>query len=69
MVLCSTTHQRVQFVLGIHQGGNLFTVVEMEIHYQYTQAVNRISSPCQFQVFSTYYLLLCNLAVVKVLFP
>ena len=33
LVLCSTTHHRVQLVLGMFQGGNPFALVETGIHY------------------------------------
>ena len=67
LVLCSTTHNGVQLMLGIYQEGNWFTLVEMRIHYQYTWAESRILRPCQFQVFCRWYWFPCNLAVVKVI--
>ena len=50
LVLCSTTHHGVQLVLGISQGRNPFTPVEMGIHYQYTHIKSKIPSLCQFLV-------------------
>ena len=50
LVLCSTTHRRVQLVLGIRQGGNPFALAETGIHYQYTRIKNEIPSICQFLV-------------------
>ena len=52
-VLCSTTKSSL---LRIYLGGNPFAFVETDIHYQYTLARSRVSSPCQFQVFSRRYL-------------
>ena len=48
--------------------GSLFTFIETGIHNQQTQAESNFSGPCQFQVFSKCYKLICNLAVVKFLF-
>ena len=62
LVLCSTTHHRVQILLGISQGGNPFTLAETGIHYQYTHSKSEVPSLCQFLVLVSY-----NLTVVKTL--
>ena len=51
LVLCSTTHHRVQLVLEISQEGNPFALAETGIHYQYTHIKSKILSLCQFLVF------------------
>ena len=53
LALRSTTHQRVQLVLGINQGGNPFALVETGIRDQYTRVEGRLPSCCQFQFLST----------------
>ena len=52
LALCSTTHHRVQLVLGIYHGGNPFALVETGIRDQYTRAEGSFLSRCQFQVLS-----------------
>ena len=53
LVLCSTTHHKVQLVLGMYQGGNPFALIETGIYDQYTWTEGRFSSLYQFQVLST----------------
>ena len=62
LVLCSTTHCRVQLLLGIRQGGNPFALAETWIHYQYTRIKCGIPNRCYFLV-----LVPENLTVVKTL--
>ena len=50
MALRSTTHHRVQLVLGMNQEGNSF---DLGIRDQYTGTAGRFPSLCQFQVLST----------------
>ncbi len=50
LTLRSTTHHRVQLVLGINQGENPFTLAETGIHYHYTHIKSKILSYCQFLV-------------------
>ena len=47
LVLCSTTHCRVQLEKGMNQEGNLFTLAETGIQYQYTRIKSKISNLCQ----------------------
>ena len=62
LVLCSTTHHRVQLALGISQWGKPFCLAEMGIHYQYTHIKGKILSLCKFLGFILY-----NLTVVSTL--
>ena len=50
LVLCYTTHHRVQLVLGISQWGNPFALAETGIHYQYTHIKSEILRLCKFLV-------------------
>ena len=52
LVLRSTTHHGVQFVLGMNQGVNPFALVGTRIRNQYTRVEGRFPSHCQFQVLS-----------------
>ena len=56
LLLCSTTHHGVQLVLGISQGRNPLTLVEVGIHYQYTHIKSEILSLYQFLVLMLHYL-------------
>ena len=53
LTLYSTCRHGVQFVLGVIQGENPFTLVVTGIHDQYTRAESRSLSGCTFQVIST----------------
>ena len=44
LLLYSTSYNGVRLVLGIYQGGNLFVLAQMGIHYQYTQTGSRVSN-------------------------
>ena len=45
LVLCSTTHHRVQLVLEISQGGNPFALAETGIHYKTLLSTQLTLSP------------------------
>ena len=49
----STTHHRVQLVLGMNLGGNPFALVETGIRDHYIRVEGRFPSRCLFQVLST----------------
>ena len=53
LVLCSTTHHRVQLEKGMNKRGNPFALAEMAIQYQYTHIKSKILSLCQILVFIT----------------